>query len=125
MDSNDELEETEIKNCICYYFDDIIKIEDFNLDDILTIEESYINILFYNISYKTLIDDKLLCIRFNKIDEFIRAFGGTRYQVLFESKKYDFIYNRIRYFIGIKSGIRYVVSHNYAKNKVGSYDLYL
>ena len=72
-----------------------------------------------------MIDGKFFCIRFIKIDEFIRAFGGTRYQGLFESKKYDFIYNRIRYFIGTKSGIRYAVSHNYAKNKVGSYDFYL
>ena len=29
MDSKDELKELDIKNCTCYYFDDIIKIEDF------------------------------------------------------------------------------------------------
>ena len=28
MDSNNELKEIDIKNCTCYYFDDIIKIED-------------------------------------------------------------------------------------------------
>ena len=40
-----------IKNCPCYYFDGN-------------------KISVYNISYKTLIDDKLLRIRFNKTDEF-------------------------------------------------------
>ena len=31
-DSNDELKESDIKNCTCYYFDDIVEIKDFNLD---------------------------------------------------------------------------------------------
>ena len=31
MDSNDKLKETDIKNCMYYYFDDIIKLEDCNL----------------------------------------------------------------------------------------------
>ena len=43
---------------MCYYFDDIIKIEDFNLDNILIDEKSYKNVLVYNISYRTLIDAK-------------------------------------------------------------------
>ena len=53
MDSN-KLKEIDIKNCMYYYFHDIIKIEDFNLDNILTDEKSCKNILVYNISYKTL-----------------------------------------------------------------------
>ena len=32
MESNDELKEIDIKNRTCYYFDDIIKIEDFDFD---------------------------------------------------------------------------------------------
>ena len=32
MENNDELKEIIIKNCTCYHFDDLIKIEDFNLD---------------------------------------------------------------------------------------------
>ena len=58
MDSNDKLKEINIYNRTCYYFDDIIKIEDFNLDKVLIDEKSYENILVYNISYKTLIDAK-------------------------------------------------------------------
>ena len=52
MDSNDELKEMNIKNRTSYYFDDIIKIEDFNLDNILINEKSYENILVYNIHTK-------------------------------------------------------------------------
>ena len=44
-------------------------------------------------------DAKLLCIRFDKIDGFIRVYGRTRYLVLFGSEKYDSIYNWIRYLI--------------------------
>ena len=41
MDSNDELKEFDIKNGTCYYFYDIIKIKDFNLDNVLKDEKSY------------------------------------------------------------------------------------
>ena len=40
MESNDGLEETEIKNRTYYYFDDIIKFEDFDLDNIIIDEKS-------------------------------------------------------------------------------------
>ena len=56
------------------------------------------------------------------MDGFIRVYDGTRYLVLFRSKKYDFIYNRIRYLINVKSGIIYIISYNYAKIKVDSYN---
>ena len=53
LESNDELKEVNIKNCLCYSFDDIIKIEDFDFDSILIDEKSHRNILVYGISYKT------------------------------------------------------------------------
>ena len=43
MESNDKLKEIDIKNCKCYYFDGIIKIEDFGLYNILIDEKSYKN----------------------------------------------------------------------------------
>ena len=64
MDSNNELKEIHIKNRTCYYFDDIIKIEDFNLLSILIDETSNRNILGYSISYKNVIV-KPLSIRFD------------------------------------------------------------
>ena len=63
-----------------YYFDDIIKLEDFHLDDDnLMSEKSHKNILIFDISYKTLIGQKPLRIRFNKISGFIKIYDGTRY----------------------------------------------
>ena len=52
----------------------------------------------------------------------IRVYDGTRYLVLFGPEKYDAIYNRIRYLIIQKSWITYVISDNYARIKVDSYD---
>ena len=68
MESNNKLKEVDIKNCTCYYFNDITKIED---------EESYKNILVHNISYKNLIA-KLFRIIFDEIDGFIRVYAVTR-----------------------------------------------
>ena len=80
-------------------FGDLIKIEDFNIDDILLEEKSCGNILAYDISYKTLITAKLLPIRFDKVDGFIKVYGGIRYLILFVPEQYDAIYNRIMYLI--------------------------
>ena len=76
---------------MCYYFNGIIKLEDFDLDNILIEEKSQENILVYNISYKTSIDSKPFCIRFSKIDGFIKIYGGTRYLTLLGPEKYDTI----------------------------------
>ena len=90
----------------------IIKTGDFKFDNILIDEKSYENILVYSISYKHFIVKHLR----------IRAYDQTRYLVLFGSEKYDSIYNRIRYLISVKSGITSIISHNYVKIKVDSYD---
>ena len=67
MESYDKLKENNIKSCKYYYFNDIIKIEEFDL------EKSYENKLVYNISYKTLTGAKQLHIKFSKVDEFVRV----------------------------------------------------
>ena len=69
----------------------MIKIEDFDLDDILIDEKWWEKILASNISYKNLNGAKRLPIRFDKIDGLIRVYDGTRYLVLFGSEKYDSI----------------------------------
>ena len=114
MESNDKLKEIDIKNCTCYYFNNIIKIEDFDFDNV----KSYKNILVHDISYKTLMGAKPFDIRFDKRNEFIRVYNGARYLVLFGLEKYDSNFYRIRYIIGVKSGITYVISHYYGKIKV-------
>ena len=121
MEINNKLKEIKLK-ILRYYFDGIIKFEGFDLDKILKDEKSYKYLLLYNISYKTLIGNKLLLIRFDKKDKFFRVYDGTRYLLLFGAEKFDFIYDRIRYLIRIKNSNDYVISHNYAKVKVDSYD---
>ena len=61
MESNDNLKEIDIKNRTCYCFDGMIKIEYFDLDNVL-VDESNENILVYNTSRKSLIDSKLVHI---------------------------------------------------------------
>ena len=56
VESKNELKEIDIRNRTCYYFDGIIRIKYFDLDNILIDEKLYENILFYSISYKSLID---------------------------------------------------------------------
>ena len=71
MESKNELKETDIKDHTCDDFDDISKIEDFDLGNILIHEKLHENILIYNILYKSLIHSKPSRIRCNKIDGFI------------------------------------------------------
>ena len=96
---NNEFKKVRFKNRTCYYLDDIIKLEVFDLDDILIDEKSHKTVLIYDISCKTLIDSKPLRIRFDNIDRFIKIYVRTRYLALFGSEKYEAIYNRIRYVI--------------------------
>ena len=78
MESKDELKEIDIKNCKCYYFDDIIRFWDRDIDfsDILLDEKLYKenneNISIHDISYKTSTGAKPLRIRFDKINRFIK-----------------------------------------------------
>ena len=106
------LEKVFIKNHIIILM--TIKLEDFDIDNILIDEKSHKNVLIYDISFKTLIGPKPLCVRFDKIDGFTRIYDGTRYLTLFGSEKYDGIYNRLRCHISLKSGITYF----YFKNNI-------
>ena len=107
---------------MCYYFDDLIKFEDFDLDNILIDEKSHENILIYDISYKTLIDSNPLRIRFDEIDGFIIIYGGTRFLTLFSSENYEASCNRIRHFIRLHT---YAFSHYFMKFNVDFMILYL
>ena len=46
---NNEFKKFRIKNRTCYYFDNIIKLEDFDIDNISIDEKSHKNILIYGI----------------------------------------------------------------------------
>ena len=64
MDSKNEFKKIDIKNCTCYYLDDITKTEDFYFGNILLDQKSCENILVNEISYKS----------FDKVDGFIAVF---------------------------------------------------
>ena len=51
----------------------MIKIEDFDFNNALWDEKSYVNILIDDIWQKTLIGARPLCIRFDKIDGIFRV----------------------------------------------------
>ena len=118
---NDEFQKVCIKSRTCYYFEDTVKLQCFDIDNILIDEKSHENILIYGISNKTLIGSKPLRIKFDNIDGFIRIYDGTRYLRLFGSENYDAIYNRIRYLISLKSSITYIFSDYFVEIKVHSY----
>ena len=79
---NNEFKKVRIKNRTYYHFDDKFKLVDFDIDNILTDEISYGNILIYVISHKTLIDPKPLQVKFDKIDGFIKIYDGSKCLVL-------------------------------------------
>ena len=123
MESQDEFKKFDIKNCTCYYFDDIMKVIDADFDNILLDKKSYKtykDILIYDISYKTFMGAKPLRIRFYEIDGFIKIYDGIRYLVLFGPGWYDAIYNKIRYLISEKSGITDSINHNFARIRIDS-----
>ena len=128
MESKNELTETDIKNCMCYYFDDIMRVRDrdISFSDILLdkniYKEKYKNILIYGISYKTLAGAKPLYIRFNEIDGFIKIHDGIRYLVLFGCGFWNEICDRIKYLVSEKSGIADNINHNFASIGIDSYD---
>ena len=119
---NNEFKKVGIKNRTCYYFDDIIKLENFDFNNILIYEKSYKNILIYDFSHKDLINLKLLRIRFDKTNGFLRIHDGTRYLTLFDPEKYEAIYGRTRYLVSLESGITYIFSPYFMKIKIDSYD---
>ena len=119
---NNEFKSFYIKNRTCYYFNDIIRLGDFGINNILIDKKSHGNIFIYDISCKILIRSKAFNIRPNKKDGYIRIFDGTRYLVLLCLGKYDDIYNRITYLINLKISITYIFSNYYVKIKNNFYD---
>ena len=111
-----------ILNCTCYYFDDIIRVQDIRFDNNFLDEKSYENILIYDISYKTFMGAKPLRIRFDEAYGTIKIYDGTRYLELFDSWSYNAIFNWINYLIGEKNNAEYIISHNFAKIRIDSYN---
>ena len=123
MESKHELKEINIKNCACFYFENLIRVFNFNFDNTLLEEKLYENISVYGMSYKALTGPKPLCIRHHKIDGFIRVCGGkSRYLALFDHGFFDKICDKIKYLISGKSGITDSINHNFGKIRIEYYN---
>ena len=87
MESSDKSKQINIKNCMCYYSDDIYKSQDFYLDD-FDRWKIYTKIFwFITFHTKHLLDQKPLRIRIDNRHGSIRVYDGTRYLVSFDPKK--------------------------------------
>ena len=101
MEIKSELKETDMKNYTCHYLDDIINTNDIDLVNILWNEESYENILTYDI---TSVGAKVLSLIFNKADYILENMTEVDiYLSLFHSEKFCRIFNRIWCHIKLKS----------------------
>ena len=73
---NNELKRVSIKNRMCYYFDDIIKFEDFDFDIILLAKKSYENICTFRTTLWLIQNLCILCsIKKMGLLEFIMELG--------------------------------------------------
>ena len=59
-----------------------MRVIDINFSDIL-LEKKIESISVHDILFKTLMGEKPLCIKFNKVDGLIESYDGIRYLVLF------------------------------------------
>ena len=93
--NNKKFKKIDIKNCTCYYSDDIININDMDLNIFLD-EKSYENI--YGVAYKTRYGTNPLGITFNTVHGYIRKYYNTkernfdRIKYLIVLKRQDFIH---------------------------------
>ena len=93
MKSKNELKESDIKNCACYYFSDIINGTDINFSNILLDKKLYKSISVCGISYQTSTGPKPWRIRFDKIDWFIIILDGKiKHLILFD---YELVKNNL------------------------------
>ena len=123
MKSKNELKEIDIKNHVCYHFDDIINGTNINFSNILLDTKLYENISVYNILHKTPTGPKPLRIRFDKIDGFIIALDGkNKLLILFDYGLFNKTCDKIKYLRSKKSGITNSINHNFGKIRIGSYN---
>ena len=118
-----ELKEIDIKNRVCYYFDDIISGTKINFSNIILNKILHENISVDNISYKSPACPKPLRIRFDKIGGFIISLDGkVQNLVLFDYGLFDKICDRIKCCISKKCGVTNSINYNFGKIKIDSYN---
>ena len=94
------------------FFDDLIRDIDIYFGNILLAEKSYKtfeNILVCKISCKTFMSSISLCIRFDKIDTWIKIYDGIRYLVILDRNWFEKICDNIKYFVTKKKVLQIVL----------------
>ena len=87
------IKDISIKNCIYYFFNDIINKKDLDPNNIEIDEKSYKNILIYYIGYVTIKKDlKIYSVNplhliFNKVNGFFEEINGNKYLTLVPTKE--------------------------------------
>ena len=109
---SNKFKDIDIKNCLYYFFNDIINIKYFDTNNIKTDEKSYKNILIYYMGYVTIKDSKyvknnsvnLLYLNFNKVNGYFEEINENKYLTLVPTKESNGII-RNRKKCGVKSEI--------------------
>ena len=100
MKSKNDLKEIDIKNYVCYYFDDIISDTKIKFNNILLDKKLNENISVFNNSYKTPTCPQPLRIRFDKIDGFIfSVVDKIKHLILFDYGLLNKICDKIKFLI--------------------------
>ena len=114
-----------LKNRTSYYFDDIIRFWDRDIEfrNLLLDKksyETYENIFIHDISSisSTSKGAKRLRVGFDKIDKFIKINNKIRYLILFDYSYFDKICDKIKYHISEKSGITDIINHNLQESEL-------
>ena len=70
---SNSIKDIEVKNCMCYFFDDIISIKNLEQNNIKTDEKSHKNISIYYNRYVTIKD--LKCVKINGVNRLYLFFN--------------------------------------------------
>ena len=104
-----EFKKVGIKIRMCYFFDDIIEIQNFDFDNNILDEKWEDNNLMYDVLHKTMIGAKPLDIMFDKVNGFITDYDEVKYLILFVLGKYDAFFDRILYKNKTKKSVVFLI----------------
>ena len=106
---SNKVKDIDIKNCTYYFFNDIINIENFNLNNIKINKKSYRNIPVYYIGYVTtkeylkINNVNPLYLIFRNVNQYFEKINKSKYLMLVPTneskekiKKYEELWSKIR-----------------------------
>ena len=132
---SNKVKDTNIKTRTCYFFNNIINIENFDLNNIKIDEKSYKNILIYYIvcltikEYLNIYSVNPLYLTFRYVNGYFEKINGNKYSMLVPTngskekiKKYEELWVKIRDLIRSITKNSYDYDEKYRKIKFDSVD---